>query len=71
MAAVYAEPDKKTFEYIFHVPVFSKEIRGNFPAWDNIIMMEGELRTFSEYPQEERVSFWTKGLEAIAKHIAR
>lgn len=71
VAAVYAEPNGKTFEYVFQVPVcFSKEIKGNSPAWDNIIMMEGESRTFSEYPQEERIDFWTKGFEAIAKHIS-
>lgn len=70
VAAVYAEPNGEIFEYVFQVPVcFSKEIRSDSPAWDNIIMMEGESRTFSEYPQEERMNFWTKGFEAIAKHI--
>ena len=71
VAAVYAEPDGKTFEYVFQVPVcFSKEVRGDSPAWDNIIMMEGDPRTFSEYPQEERMNFWTKGFEAIEKYIS-
>jgi non-canonical purine NTP pyrophosphatase (RdgB/HAM1 family) len=69
-AIVYAEPNGKTFEYVFQVPVkFSKEIKGDSPAWDNILMMEDESRTFSEYPREERISYWTEGYEEVAKYI--
>lgn len=69
-AAVYAEPGGKTFEYVFSVPVvFSEEIKGDSPAWDNLLMMKGESRTFSEYPREERAHFWAEGFEAIARHI--
>ncbi len=69
-AIVYAEPNGKTFEYVFHVPVkFSKEIKGDSPAWDNILMMEDETRTFSEYPQTGRINYWTKGHEEVVKYI--
>jgi len=69
-AIVYAEPNGKTFEYVFRVPVkFSKEIKGGSPSWDNILMMEDESRTFSEYPQDERINYWTKGYEEVAKYI--
>ncbi len=69
-AIVYAEPSGKTFEYVFQVPVkFSKEIKGDSPAWDNILMMEDESRTFSEQPQVGRISRWTEGYEEVAKYI--
>jgi len=71
-AVVYAEPDGKTFEYVFSVPVdFSKEIKGDSPAWDNILMMKGDPRTFSEYSYEERAGFWTEGFDEVARHLSR
>jgi non-canonical purine NTP pyrophosphatase (RdgB/HAM1 family) len=72
VAIVYAEPNGKTFEYVFQVPVkFAKEIKGDSPAWDNILMMDDETRTFSEYPQEERMIYWSKGYEEVAKYIKK
>lgn len=69
-AIVYAEPNGKTFEYVFQIPVlFSKESKGDSPAWDNILMLENETRTFSEYPREEREKYWTKGYEEVAKYL--
>lgn len=70
VAIVCAEPTGKIFEYVFQVPVkFAKEVKGVSPAWDNILMMEDEARTFSEYPQEERMRYWSKGYEEVAKYI--
>ena len=70
IAVVYAEPDGRTFEYVFSIPIyFSQKIKGNPPARDNALMIDRESRTFSEYPHEERIKFWVDGFEAVAEYV--
>ncbi|MEA1937452.1 MAG: non-canonical purine NTP pyrophosphatase [Patescibacteria group bacterium] len=72
IATVYAEPDGKTFEYVFQVPVtFGKEIKGNNPrGWNGLIRIGNESRAITEYSEEERLHIWSQGYEAVAKYIA-
>ena len=71
VATVYAEPDGKTFEYVFKVPMtFGKEPKGDNPrGWNGLIRLNKETRSITEYPEEERLNIWNKGYEAIAKHL--
>lgn len=73
IATVYAEPDGKTFEYVFQVPVtFGKEIKGNNPkGWNGLIRIGDETRAITEYPEEERLHIWNRGYEAVAKYITK
>lgn len=71
IAAVYAEPNGFTQEFVFKVPIkFSEEIKGNLSSgWNRIIMINGEKRTLSEYPEEQRVNIWDKNFLEIAKFL--
>lgn len=71
IATVYAEPNGKTFEYVFQVPItFGIEIKGNNPkGWNGLIKIGDETRAITEYPEEERLHIWNQGYEAVAKHI--
>lgn len=72
IATVYAKPDRKTFEYVFQVPVtFGEEIKGNNPrGWNGLLRIGDETRAITEYPEEERLHIWNQGYEAVAKYIA-
>ena len=71
VATVYAQPDGKTFEYVFQVPItFGKEIKGENPkGWNGLIRLYDEERAISEYPEEERLYIWNQGYEKIAKYL--
>lgn len=71
VATVYAEPDGKTFEYTFKVPMtFGKESKGENPrGWNGLIRLGEETRAITEYPEEERLPLWNQGYEAVAKHL--
>jgi XTP/dITP diphosphohydrolase len=71
VATVYAEPDGKTFEFVFQVPMtFGTEIKGeNLERWDGLIRIYGEERALTEYPESERIDVWNQGYKAIAEYI--
>jgi len=71
VSTVYAEPDGKTFEYTFKVPMtFGKESKGENPrGWNGLIRLQGETRAITEYPEEERLHIWNEGYEAVAKYL--
>lgn len=71
VATVYAEPDGKTFEYTFKVPMtFGNESKGLNPTgWNGLIRLNEETRAITEYPEEERLHIWNKGYEAIVKYL--
>lgn len=71
VATVYAEPNGKTFEFVFEVPItFGVEIKGqNFQKWDGLIRINSEKRALTEYPESERLHIWNQGYAAVAKHI--
>ena len=71
IATVYAEPDGKTFEYVFQVPItFGEEIKGNnTKGWNSLIRIGDETRAITEYPEKERLYIWNEGYEAVAKYI--
>lgn len=74
IATVYAAPDNNIFEHVFKVPVtFSEESKESNASsgWGGIIKIGDEKRTIAEYPEEERIPIWSKGYEAIAKHIKK
>lgn len=71
IATVYAEPGGEEFNNVYKVPfTLSEKVKGNYKIWDSIIILKGEKRTLTEYPVEERMHIWTKGYEAVAKHIS-
>lgn len=71
VATVYAEPNGKTFEYVFKVPMtFGKESKGDNPkGWNGLIRLQEETRAITEYPEEERLHVWNQGYEAVAKKL--
>lgn len=71
VATVYAEPNRKTFEYTFQVPItLGREVKGKNPhGWNGLIRLYNEKRAITEYPEEERLSIWNEGYKAVAKHI--
>ncbi len=73
IATVYAEPDGKTFEYVFQVPVtFGEEIKGTDPkGWNGLIRIGDETRAITEYPEEERLHIWAEGYEAVAGNLIK
>lgn len=72
VATVYAEPNGRTFESVFQVPMtFGEEIKGENPkGWNGLIRLLDEKRAITEYPEEERLYIWNQGYERIAKFIA-
>ena len=72
VATVYAEPDGKTFESVFQVPMtFGEKIKGENPkGWNGLIRLLDEKRAITEYPEEERLYIWNQGYEKIAEFIA-
>jgi len=71
IAAVCAWPEGRVRSWIYQAPVIIAENRqGNSSGdWDEVLMFEGEKRTFAEYPLEERIDVWAKNFEEIAKAI--
>jgi inosine/xanthosine triphosphate pyrophosphatase family protein len=72
VATVYAEPDGKTFEYVFQVPMtFGGEIKGENPkGWNGLIRLLDETRAITEYPEEERLHIWSQGYQQVAKYLS-
>jgi len=66
VATVYAQPDGKTFEYVFQVPMsFGKEIKGENPkGWNGLIRLYNEERAISEC-----LHIWNQGYERVAKYL--
>lgn len=73
VATVCAEPDGKTFEFIFEVPMtFGKVMKGtNHQRWDGLIRINNEKRALTEYPESERLDIWNQGYLAIAEHLMK
>lgn len=73
VATVYAEPEGKTKEYTYQVPIlFARKPRGHLSGgWNRIIKLKGETRTIAEYPEEERIDVWTKNYVALAKDLIK
>lgn len=71
IAAVYAEPDGFTKEYVFQVPInIAYEEKGDLQSgWNKIIKLQGENRMLAEYPEKERTNVWNKNYRAIAKWL--
>lgn len=71
LAATYVDESGMAHEFLYSVPVvFSKEARGDENMrWERIIQFADDQRTFAEYPESERASYWTKNYEAIAELI--
>lgn len=71
VATAYAEPDGKTFESVFRVPMtFGEEIKGENPkGWDGLIRLLDEKRAITEYPETERLHIWNQGYEKIAQYL--
>lgn len=72
VATVYAEPDGKTFESVFKVPMsFGEEIKGENPkGWNGLIRLLDEQRAITEYPEEERLHIWNQGYEKVARYLS-
>lgn len=71
LAATYVDDAGTVQAFSYSVPVvFSKETRGDENMrWERIIQFADDSRTFAEYPESERASYWTKNYEAIAELI--
>jgi len=73
VATVLAFPDGKLIESEFRVNfTLAFEARGALQhSWNSIIILEGETRTLSEYPEQERVHIWDKGYRKILKELKK
>lgn len=73
IATVYADPGGSTKEFIYRVPIhITTEERGTLQSgWSRLLVLEGESRTFAEYPETERLSVWSKNYEAIAVYVSQ
>lgn len=71
VSTVYAEPNGKTIENTFKVPMtFGAKSKGENPkGWNGLIRLNEETRAITEYPEEERLHIWNQGYEAIAKKL--
>jgi len=71
VATVYAEPDGRTIEHVFEVPVvIEREIKGDIAkGWDALLRFPNEKRTFAQYPLEERNDIWGQNFEKIARTL--
>ena len=72
IATVYAEPDGKTIEFVYRVPIIlAQEERGEGQqGWSRLLMLEGEKQTFAEYPEKERLHVWAKNYQAVAQELS-
>ena len=72
IAAVYAEPNGFTKEFVFRVPIkISKEIKGTKGNWDRVLMLADSNKTLSEQTEEENINVWNKNFVEIAKFLDR
>ncbi len=73
LALVYAEPNGKTKDFIFTVPItLSTEERGTLlSGWARLLMLEGDTRTLAEYPEAERTHVWNKNYQDIADLLVK
>lgn len=72
LAAVYAKANRDVKEFVYKVPIHIKtKIDREDPrgGWNGVICLEGEMRAFTEYPEEERLSVWSKNFEEIARFL--
>jgi non-canonical purine NTP pyrophosphatase (RdgB/HAM1 family) len=67
IAMVYAEPSGLTHEYVYQVPVYiATEERGSLQnGWARVLCLEGDSRTFAEYPEDERIEVWNKNFKRL------
>ena len=72
VSAVYAEPNGKTLERTYRVPVeFSKTRRGDSRyGWNCIILPRGGNRTFAEISEQKLSESFTKNFVWLAKRIS-
>ncbi|MDD5750173.1 MAG: non-canonical purine NTP pyrophosphatase [Candidatus Pacebacteria bacterium] len=73
IATVYLEPSGLAKRYVCKIPVFfEKEVKVSDPrgGWNGIIRLADEKRTFTEYPEEERLHIWGKNCLALAEFLA-
>lgn len=71
ISAVYAKPNGSVNEFTYKVPItIALEEKGELQkGWARVLMLKNDLRTFAEYPEQERVSVWNKNYQAIATYI--
>lgn len=73
IAAVYAEPNGATKEFVYQVPVYVKKdivVEDERGGWNSILCLKGETRAFTEYPEKERLHVWNKNYLHIAQFLA-
>jgi XTP/dITP diphosphohydrolase len=72
-AVSFCLPNKTPLTFVerFEIEINDKEAGDLVPpkAWDRILRLKGESRTFAEYPIEERIKIWAKPYEKLAKTI--
>jgi len=73
IATVYAKPDGVFKEFVYQVPItIATEEKGELQkGWARVLMLKNDLRTFAEYPEQERVSVWNKNYQDIAVYIEK
>lgn len=74
IGTVYAEPNGRTLEYTYQVPIhFKKEevVKDPRGGWNGVLCLEGEERAFTEYPEEERLDSWNKNYYKIAEELSK
>ena len=72
IAAAYVDTKGTLHEFSFTVPVLFTEVATGDKNmhWERIIRFPNETRTFAEYPESERLKYWSRNYESIAKLIA-
>jgi len=72
MALAYATPDDRTIQFSYQLPcTITEKVHpgGKDFGWDSIICLKNEKRTLSEYPQEERLQFFTQNYIRLAEKL--
>jgi len=71
VATVYAEPNGKTFEFVFQVPMtFGIQVKGiNQKGWNGLIRLGEEERSITEYPEDERLNIWNRGFQKVKDYL--
>lgn len=70
LALAYATPDGTVNEFIYSVPIRIKdkiEVKDSRGGWDSVLCLESEPRAFTEYPNEERMTVWSRNYIEVAK----
>lgn len=72
VATVCAKPNGEVIDFVFRVPMhFGENIKVDGRGWNGLIHLNNDPRAITEYPEEERLSIWNQGYEAIAKKLTK